>query len=101
MTMTTRRTLVGAGLALPAATLVGPTAQAGAAAGDPNSLESDKAPRRALFNGLAQLIVQSTGQPGPITIEAVDGSAGDKPHAPAALTLAATSTGSSERFLPR
>ncbi|MBE1161795.1 beta-galactosidase GalA [Dyella acidiphila] len=39
--------------------------------GDPNSHESDKGSKRALFNGLAQLIVQSTGQAGAIHIEAV------------------------------
>jgi beta-galactosidase len=39
--------------------------------GDPNCQESDKAPRRSLFNGLAQLIVQSTRRGGEIRIEAV------------------------------
>ena len=39
--------------------------------GDPNCQESDKAPQRSLFNGLAQAIVQSTKQPGEIHIEAV------------------------------
>jgi beta-galactosidase len=39
--------------------------------GDPNSQESDKAPKRSLFNGLAQVIVQSSRQPGEIHIEAV------------------------------
>jgi beta-galactosidase len=38
--------------------------------GDPNSQESDKEPRRSLFNGLAQLIVQGTKTPGSIYIEA-------------------------------
>jgi len=38
--------------------------------GDPNCQESDKAPRRTLFNGLAQVIVQSTRAAGTITIEA-------------------------------
>jgi beta-galactosidase len=38
--------------------------------GDPNCQESDKAPRRSLFNGLAQVIVQSTPTPGTITVEA-------------------------------
>jgi beta-galactosidase len=41
--------------------------------GDPNCQESDKKPRRSLFNGLAQAIVQSTKKPGEITIEAVGG----------------------------
>ncbi len=39
--------------------------------GDPNCQESDKEPVRSLFNGLAQVIVQSTKRPGEIRIEAV------------------------------
>jgi len=39
--------------------------------GDPNCQESDKEPKRSLFNGLAQLIVQSTKDAGEIHIEAV------------------------------
>ena len=39
--------------------------------GDPNCQESDKEPRRSFFNGLAQVIVQSTMRPGEIRIEAV------------------------------
>jgi beta-galactosidase len=38
--------------------------------GDPNCQESDKAPKRSLFNGLAQVIVQATRKPGTITVEA-------------------------------
>lgn len=38
--------------------------------GDPNCHESEKAPERSLFNGLAQLIVQAGGAPGRMTIEA-------------------------------
>ena len=38
--------------------------------GDPNCQESDKQPLRSLFNGLAQLIVQSTTTPGALTVEA-------------------------------
>jgi beta-galactosidase len=38
--------------------------------GDPNCQESDKEPKRSLFNGLAQVIVQSTKWPGEIHIEA-------------------------------
>jgi len=38
--------------------------------GDPNCLESDQAPRRSLFNGLAQLIVRAGKDAGDITIEA-------------------------------
>lgn len=39
--------------------------------GDPNCHESDKEPKRSLFNGLAQVIVQATKRPGEIRIEAV------------------------------
>ena len=39
--------------------------------GDPNCQESDKEPKRSLFNGLAQVIVQATRRPGEIRIEAV------------------------------
>jgi beta-galactosidase len=38
--------------------------------GNPNCLESDKEPVRSLFNGLAQVIVQSTKVPGEIVVEA-------------------------------
>ena len=38
--------------------------------GNPNCQESDKEPRRSLFNGLAQVILQSTQTPGEIHIEA-------------------------------
>jgi beta-galactosidase len=38
--------------------------------GDPNCQESDKEPRRSLFNGLAQLIVQATKTAGAINVEA-------------------------------
>ena len=39
--------------------------------GDPNCQESDKEPRRSLFNGLAQVILQASKRPGEIHIEAV------------------------------
>ena len=39
--------------------------------GNPNCQESDKEPRRSLFNGLGQVIVQSTKRPGEIHVEAV------------------------------
>jgi beta-galactosidase len=38
--------------------------------GDPNCQESDKDPKRSLFNGLAQVIVQASKIPGTITVEA-------------------------------
>jgi beta-galactosidase len=39
--------------------------------GDPNCQQSDKESKRSLFNGLAQVIVQSSKRPGAIHIEAV------------------------------
>lgn len=38
--------------------------------GDPNCQESDKEPKRSLFNGLAQVIVQGSKTPGTIVLEA-------------------------------
>jgi beta-galactosidase len=51
--------------------VTGAGALIGVGNGDPNCQESDKEPRRSLFNGLAQVIVQSTKRPGEIHIEAV------------------------------
>ena len=58
--------------------------------GDPNCQESDKAPKRSLFNGLAQVILQSMKRPGEIQIEATkDPSQWDAPELmPAKLTIA-------------
>ena len=64
------------GRAVPTATdmvqfkITGEGALIGVGNGDPNCHESDKEPRRSLFNGLAQVILQSTTTPGTITIEA-------------------------------
>jgi beta-galactosidase len=55
--------------------------------GNPNSLESDKAPKRALFNGLAQLIVQSNGSPGDIRVEAFAEQPAAHPLVPASLVV--------------
>jgi beta-galactosidase len=38
--------------------------------GDPNCQESDKEPKRSLFNGLAQVILQATKNSGSIVLEA-------------------------------
>jgi beta-galactosidase len=38
--------------------------------GDPNCQESDKQPKRSLFNGLAQVLVQSTKTAGDVRVEA-------------------------------
>jgi beta-galactosidase len=56
--------------------------------GDPNCQESDKEPRRSLFNGLAQVIVQSTKRPGEIHIEAVKEGWDGPELTPAKLTIA-------------
>jgi beta-galactosidase len=56
--------------------------------GDPNCLESDKGAERSLYNGLAQLIVQSQKHPGTITVEAY-AEGGDKPLKAARLELKA------------
>ncbi len=50
--------------------ITGKGALIGVGNGDPNCQESDKAQKRSLFNGLAQVIVQSTKEPGEIQIEA-------------------------------
>ena len=55
--------------------------------GDPNCQESDKAPKRSLFNGLAQVIVQSTKEPGEIHIEAVKEGWDGVELTPAKLTI--------------
>ena len=56
--------------------------------GDPNCQESDKEPKRSLFNGLAQVIVQSTKRPGEIHIEAVKEGWDGAELTPAKLTIA-------------
>jgi beta-galactosidase len=55
--------------------------------GDPNCQESDIAPSRSLFNGLAQVILQSTKKPGEIRIEAVKEGWDGPELAPARLAI--------------
>jgi beta-galactosidase len=50
--------------------ITGDGALIGVGNGDPNCQESDKEPKRSLFNGLAQVIVQATQTAGTITVEA-------------------------------
>jgi beta-galactosidase len=57
--------------------------------GDPNCLESDKGSERSLFNGLAQLIVQSGKRSGPILIEAAEEAPFGASLIPATLTVRA------------
>jgi beta-galactosidase len=67
--------------------VTGEGALIGVGNGDPNCQESDKEPKRSVFNGLAQVIIQSTKNPGEIQIEATkDG--WDGPNlAPAKVTV--------------
>ena len=67
--------------------ITGNGALIGVGNGDPNCQESDKAPKRSLFNGLAQVIVQATKEAGEIQIEAYrEGSEG--PHlTPTTITI--------------
>ncbi|HLP25219.1 MAG TPA: DUF4982 domain-containing protein, partial [Acidobacteriota bacterium] len=63
-------------------TLTGPAKLIGVGNGDPSCHEPDKASSRSAFNGLAQAIVQTTHEAGPITLAAqADG------LAPAHVTL--------------
>lgn len=65
--------------------VTGDGALIGVGNGDPTSHESDKAPKRSIFNGLAQVILQASKNPGQIVIEA---SSGESPHlASATLTI--------------
>ena len=50
--------------------VTGEGALIGVGNGDPNCQESDKEPKRSVFNGLAQVIVQASRTPGTITVEA-------------------------------
>ena len=50
--------------------LTGPAKLIGVGNGDPSSHEPDKAESRSVFNGLAQAIVQTTGEGGNITLKA-------------------------------
>jgi len=67
--------------------VTGEGALIGVGNGDPNCQESDKEHKRSLFNGLAQVIVQATKNPGTITVEA---STEDRPEhklPPVTLTI--------------
>jgi beta-galactosidase len=67
--------------------VLGEGALIGVGNGDPNCQESDKEPRRSLFNGLAQAIVQSTKRAGEIQIEAVKEGREGPELTPAKLTI--------------
>jgi beta-galactosidase len=57
-------------------TVSGPGRIIGVGNGDPNSHESDKEPRRSLYNGLVQAIIQSTQTAGEIHVTASAGQRG-------------------------
>jgi beta-galactosidase len=56
--------------------------------GDPNCQECDKEPRRSVFNGLAQAIVQSTMESGNIHVKAVKEESAGPELIPASLVIA-------------
>jgi beta-galactosidase len=66
--------------------VTGEGALLGVGNGDPNCQESDKEPKRSLFNGLAQAILQSTKTAGTIEIEA-SARTRNNDIAPAKLTI--------------
>ena len=71
-------------------TVTGPGALIGVGNGDPNCQESDKAPKRSVYNGLAQVIIQSTKSPGAVRIQAaMDGGARQKTPAECVVTTTA------------
>ena len=76
VTVVTVEVLDGEGRTVPTADnqisfkVSGEGALVGVGNGDPNCQESDKEPKRSLFNGLAQVILQATKTPGTITLEA-------------------------------
>jgi len=67
--------------------ITGPGKIIGVGNGDPNSHESDKEPRRSLFNGLAQVIVQADRRPGRILVEAVAEAPVFTPLVPASIAI--------------
>jgi beta-galactosidase len=62
--------------------------------GDPNCQQSDKGPKRSLFNGLAQAIVQSTKTAGEIHIEVVKEGWEGGTLTPGKLTITTTAVNS-------
>jgi len=67
--------------------ITGNGALIGVGNGDPNCQESDKAPKRSLFNGLAQVIVQATKESGEIQIEAAKDGWDGATLTPATITI--------------
>jgi beta-galactosidase len=69
--------------------VTGEGALIGVGNGDPNCQESDKEPKRSLFNGLGQVIVQATKTAGTINVEAYT-EAYPRPKLPATTLTIAT-----------
>ena len=69
--------------------VTGPGSLVGVGNGDPNCHESDKGPRRSLFNGLAQVIMQATKLPGEIHIDGYAEGVADGELAPDRLAIRA------------
>lgn len=67
--------------------ITGPGKIIGVGNGDPNCHESDKEPRRSLFNGLAQVLVQSERHAGRILVEAVAEAPAFTPLIPASIAI--------------
>jgi beta-galactosidase len=65
--------------------------------GNPNCLESDKEPKRSLFNGLAQVIIQSTDEAGRILVEAVEEAPTGQPLRSASVVIATSKPASKTR----
>jgi beta-galactosidase len=72
--------------------VTGEGALIGVGNGDPNCQQSDKEPKRSLFNGLAQVIVQASKKPGEIRIEAVKEGWDGPELTPAKLTIVTKKT---------
>ena len=68
--------------------IVGKGRLIGVGNGDPNCQESDKEPRRSLFHGLAQVILQSTDEAGQLLLEAVEEGAAGTALRSASLAIA-------------
>jgi len=67
--------------------VTGDGALIGVGNGDPNCQESDKEPKRSLFNGLAQVIVQATKQGGEIHVAADRGDSNAAALTPATVVI--------------
>jgi beta-galactosidase len=67
--------------------VTGEGALIGVGNGDPNCQESDKGPKRSLFNGLAQVIVQASRRGGEIHVAADRGDSDAAALTPATVVI--------------